>query len=41
MNNDELKEKMDEFIFLKQTQGKSERTMGDYRKELGKFYEDN
>lgn len=36
--DDELKERMDEFIFLKQTQGKSERTIDDYRKELGKFY---
>lgn len=37
MEND-LKEKMDEFIFLKETQGKSERTIDDYRKEFNKFY---
>ena len=30
---------IDEFIFLKQTQGKSERTLKDYRKELKKFYD--
>ena len=35
---DRLLDLIDEFIFLKQTQGKESRTIADYRKELGKFY---
>lgn len=35
---DLLREKMDEFLFLKQTQGRERRTIDDYRKEFDKFY---
>lgn len=36
--DDLLREKMDEFISLKITQGKEKRTIDDYRKEFDKFY---